>query len=662
VSLKAIPADLRERPQWVLWRYEERDCKRTKAPWQARHPERRASSTDSNTWATIEEAVAAEDQADGLGFVFSAEDPFFGVDLDGELSEGDKGAILLMLDSYSEHSVSGTGYHVIGRGKLPDGSRNRRGPIEIYDSGRFFVMTGAHVRGTSETIEERQAELEEVIAHFLPANEEARASSPPQPVDVEDEDLLDRARRARNGADFERLWTGDTSAYPSHSEADLALCSHLAFWTGRDPERIDRMFRASGLYREKWERGDYRTATIEEALAGCRDVYTPQRDLAANRQSSADLPEPLLSLHAMPIDDFAGIDEPSAEPLLGDERDTILSAGGALVFYGDGGAGKTTLEIDVIFHLAAGLDWLDLPVPRPVKILVIENEGPRGKFRVKLRKKLAGWEGPPVEERIHVLEEPWALFTFADERHREALRALIVEHEIDVVAAGPVQRLGMQGGGTPDEVGAFMLNIELTRTRLERPVAVLLAHHENKAGQVAGAWEGVPDTLAHVQAIGNGATRLFWRKVRWGSTLHGKTWKLLWRDGEGFEVDETPERTEDDIAEAMTAVVRARPGASWNAVETAVEGKASRKRSVRDLLLEEGSLVNVGGGHRFELYAADDPVLEQLRPEGDAVGTHSASDTESAGESANASRVPPYKGTQGRGRTFEDPDAELAWR
>jgi hypothetical protein len=288
MSLRAIPAELRERPQWVLWRYEVRDGKPTKAPYQVRHPDRRASSTDARTWSPFEEAIASVERADGIGYAFSTDDPFFGADLDGELPEADKRAILSKLETYSEHSVSGTGYHVIGRGRLPEGSRKRKGPIEIYDSGRFFVMTGAHVRGTPETIEARQAELEEVIAHFLPQpNTKDLSDFEPQPVDLADEDLLDRARRAKNGADFERLWTGDTSGYASHSEADLALCSRLAFWTGRDPDRIDRMFRASGLYREKWEREDYRTATIEEAIAGCRDVYAPRGPAKTPAQATA---------------------------------------------------------------------------------------------------------------------------------------------------------------------------------------------------------------------------------------------------------------------------------------------------------------------------------------------------------------------------------------
>lgn len=257
-------------------------------------------------------------------------------------------------------------------------------------------------------------------------------------------------------------------------------------------------------------------------------------------------------------------------------------------------------------------------MPRPVKVLVIENEGPRGKFRVKLREKLAGWDGPPIGDRIHVLEEPWALFSFATDAHRESLRDLIEEHGFDVVAAGPVQRLGIEGGGTPEEVGAFIRNIELTRAALDRPLAVALAHHENKAGAVSGAWEGVPDTLAHVRAQGNGATRVHWQKVRWGSTLHGKTWQLIWREGESFEVDDMPELTDDDVIESVLTAIREHAGASWRVVEAHSRGRGERARLVRDQLLEAGTIVNRGKGGKFALYVVDDPAC----PDPDTLGTH----------------------------------------
>lgn len=75
---------------------------------------------------------------------------------------------------------------------------------------------------------------------------------------ADDVELIERAMHTRNGAKFSRLWQGDWSGYPSQSEADAVLCAMLAHWTGADPGRIEALFRQSGLYRENWERSDYR--------------------------------------------------------------------------------------------------------------------------------------------------------------------------------------------------------------------------------------------------------------------------------------------------------------------------------------------------------------------------------------------------------------------
>ena len=94
-------------------------------------------------------------------------------------------------------------------------------------------------------------------------------------MSLDDRDLLDKASAASNGADFDALWRGDLSGHGSASEADLALCNHLAFWTGGDPARIDSLFRQSGLMRDKWDREDYRDRTIAKALEGRTEYYTP---------------------------------------------------------------------------------------------------------------------------------------------------------------------------------------------------------------------------------------------------------------------------------------------------------------------------------------------------------------------------------------------------
>lgn len=272
----AIPVELRSRPRWVVWRWEpdpEKPEKPRKPPYCASEPDRHASSTDSRTWATFEEALAVVESGNAAGLGFALGPPYVGVDLDEELSEADQGAVMLALDSYSERSPSGRGHHVIVRANMSGNGRHPEG-IGVFQADRFFYCTGEHVQGTPTTIEERQAELDQVLEQFLPKSETVDA--PPraaQPVEADDEELLERARAARNGAAFERLWHGDTSGYASRSESDLALCSLLAFWTGPDPARIDRLFRRSGLMRPKWNREDYRAKTIDVALSGRREFY-----------------------------------------------------------------------------------------------------------------------------------------------------------------------------------------------------------------------------------------------------------------------------------------------------------------------------------------------------------------------------------------------------
>ena len=167
-NLHSIPAELRERDQWVIWRSETRDGKQTKVPYRP-DGSGRASTTDATTWGSYRAAVAAAEalEAGGVGFVFDGDDPFVGVDLD--TLDADAGAIITALDSYTEHSVSGRGAHVIVRADLNGHPRRRQGPLEVYSDARYFVVTGEHMRGTPTTIEHRQEQLEAVLARFLPA-------------------------------------------------------------------------------------------------------------------------------------------------------------------------------------------------------------------------------------------------------------------------------------------------------------------------------------------------------------------------------------------------------------------------------------------------------------------------------------------------------------
>ena len=287
--------NVRELRQWVCWRTEERDGKPTKVPY-APLTGKKASSTDPETWTVYQEAVDARRERgyDGIGFVFTGDDPFCGVDLDGCIDphtgemEGWAQEIVEELDSYTEKSPSGTGVHVLVRGEWPV-ERNRTGRFEAYDRGRYFTVTGKHLSGTPKSIESRQQQLQRVAGRIFrkeSTNGSRRSGTTPEHADddLSNEEIVDKALSASNGARFARLWAGDTSDYGSHSEADLALCSRLVFWTGGEPGRIDDLFRRSGLYRPKWDErhyGDGRTygqATVEKALETATEFYAAADD------------------------------------------------------------------------------------------------------------------------------------------------------------------------------------------------------------------------------------------------------------------------------------------------------------------------------------------------------------------------------------------------
>ena len=287
VNPDRIPDVLAETPQWVCWREDIRGEKPTKVPIMPR-TDTYASVTDADTWTDFETAYQSYRDTtdfDGIGFVFTAADNYVGVDLDGcrdpETGKLETWAkdIILRLDSYTEASPSQTGVHLIARGNLPDGG-NRDGTVELYAANRYFTVTGRHLSETPTTVNDRADEIAVIHATYLADDTADDTTAVPvtndSPVDHSDDELIAAAITAANGEKFEQLWRGDTSGYPSHSEADQALCNLLAFWTGGNPQHIERLFDQSGLVREKWrEREDYRERTIKKAIRDCPGFYDP---------------------------------------------------------------------------------------------------------------------------------------------------------------------------------------------------------------------------------------------------------------------------------------------------------------------------------------------------------------------------------------------------
>lgn len=302
-----FPSELKSVEQWVCWRYAERgNGKSAKMPINPTTGTP-ADVTDPDSWhhhymalnhheyGTIAEyRKYIESPTDGLGFVFTADDPYVGIDLDNcaDMLGIEKWAwnIIEQIGSYAEYSPSRKGVHIITKGTLPNGNV-RRGNVEMYECDRFFTVTGRQVPFTPSEVVSDNGAIENLYNAFIAIDsDDDRAEQqiitgggqePTEPTagELPDEELLDKAKHARNGEKFTRLWNGDTSGYPSQSEADQALCNQLAFWTAHNRNQMDRLFRRSELMREKWDeqRGDrtYGELTIDAALRIVTNDYTP---------------------------------------------------------------------------------------------------------------------------------------------------------------------------------------------------------------------------------------------------------------------------------------------------------------------------------------------------------------------------------------------------
>jgi hypothetical protein len=292
--INSIPSELTTRPQWVAWWREVRDGKETKVPYSP-VTGKRASVMDKRTWGSFQLAWRFSQMRgyDGVGFVLTAGAEIVGLDLDdcrnpktGQIAPWAQG-IIEKVGSHTEISPSGSGIRIFTRGSLPNGVGGRKkGLIELYSHSRYLTVTGNHVEGTPRTLEARIAVLADLYAS-LDTNPDAQSQSryeQAKSIQIDDAELLDKAQRAADGQRFARLWKGDIAGYPSHSEADLALCSSLAFWTNGEANRMDRLFRHSGLYRKKWDarHGDptYGQRTIRKVLSTLREGYQPKHKAA----------------------------------------------------------------------------------------------------------------------------------------------------------------------------------------------------------------------------------------------------------------------------------------------------------------------------------------------------------------------------------------------
>jgi hypothetical protein len=398
-------------PSWVCWKLAERDGKPTKIPVDPKTG-KLADSSDPKTWADFETTVGyfeahKGNSIAGVGFEFGGSD-CFGVDLDhcrdAETGQIEPWAqdIVSEIASYTELSPSRTGLHIIGRGSLPEGAR-RKGKIEMYDSGRYFTVTGMRLEGTPREINERNAQIRAIHGRLFQKEQPTGANSQtdPKPVDLEDSELLLKMSQAANGSEIRKLYDGhwQECGFPSQSEADMALCCHLAFWTGKDAERIDTLFRQSALYREKWNRkhhgngNTYGQETIRRATEQTGETYTPPRQKSAGEEMSdkshpgtemnraeagkgvSSLPRPDKNAPIDPLKYLkTGAELQLLEVTVTWLVEDLIPEASITTVIGPAGYGKSTVCLNLANAVDRGLAWMGRQtMQKPVYVLDFEN-------------------------------------------------------------------------------------------------------------------------------------------------------------------------------------------------------------------------------------------------------------------------------------------------
>ena len=394
-----IPSEMKSYPQWLVYKLVPKENgKSDKIPLNAKtgFP---ASVTNPNDWCSFEDAVAAKANADGVGFVFTDADPFTGIDLDDTGGDAEAFArqakIYEACDSYSELSPSGTGLHVIVKGRVPTG--RRRANVEVYSAGRFFTMTGNVYRNTQ--IADRQ-QLLDVLYAEMGGGAQLLVKAPDRPETQSDAEIVAQAGAAANAAKFAALYRGEWSGlYPSQSEADQSLINIVGFYS-KNQAQIARIFRASGLgQRDKANRPDYVGNMVRKALdrdhsapgaVAFGDSFRAAQQAASNAPSANPVPgtfwtaaAPAAPLwHVPPPISYQEFYMASASP-------AAIVAG---FYYADvgtliapGGTGKTTLILWQAIHITLGRELWGMPILKPGPVIILTAEDSREMLVARLR-------------------------------------------------------------------------------------------------------------------------------------------------------------------------------------------------------------------------------------------------------------------------------------
>ena len=372
--VKNTPQCLRILPQWLVWRNEEVQGRLTKVPYDAKTG-RKASSTDRATWTTFEQAVecyAGSDHYDGIGFVFTAEDPFCGIDLDDCVDEDTNvapwaQAIMAQFRSYAEISPSGTGVKIFLRGRKPgfapcakkDIDPDGFGELELYDKARYFAVTGDLWPGSATDVADCQVALDELCTRLWP--QETRpaeaAVQPPAaeqsqaPAQVHSDDRVGRCLAA-----MLKMKVADKSDGSHRLFAAACRCVEHDL-TDAEAVVCLRAYGALKPFPAKW--------TTEDLIKRLRDAER-SAERGAEGDEGTGIILPAYKTVGELLVEYPELRRPVVQGLLREgETMNVISASKL---------GKSWLVVDLALAVATGRPWLDTYRTAQGKVLIIDNE------------------------------------------------------------------------------------------------------------------------------------------------------------------------------------------------------------------------------------------------------------------------------------------------
>lgn len=296
VNFVNIPAELKQNTSFCVWKLEKRQGRPTKVPYNPKNGQL-ARTNDPSTFADFATAMKAYAMGgwDGIGYRVSEGIGAIDIDHcireDGSLNDVAASILAFLPDAYFERSPSGTGLRGFFR-LSPDFAydktvyyiNNRKHGLEVYLPGvtnRFVTVTGDVYR--PGTVTRNDEALQNLLDTFMKRAKPTTGSTIEPCSYLSDEQVIAHASKSESGDKFRALMEGRwEEGYDSQSDADMALVSMLAFWCGNVEEQIDRIFRVSGLMRDKWDRrtGDstYGQISIRNAIATNGTIYMPVQD------------------------------------------------------------------------------------------------------------------------------------------------------------------------------------------------------------------------------------------------------------------------------------------------------------------------------------------------------------------------------------------------